>query len=176
MATIIVEDGSGISNSNSYVTLAEADLYFSEKGELGWAGTDDFKNQNLINATTSMDALYGPRYISFLRDQTIQALLWPREQIWDRHSRRIDNGDIPFKLQDAQCEIALLAQNGVDIYPSGTIDNQLTATSVTIGDISESKSFQKVPQDQASYEGFREIELILWAILLPVNKKMAFAI
>ena len=176
MATIIVEDGSGVVNANSYVTLAEADQYFTDKGELGWAGEDDFKNQNLINATTSMDALYGQRYISFLRDNVTQALLWPREQIWDRHSRRINNGDIPLKLQDAQCEIALLAQNGIDIYPSGTIDNQLTATSVTIGEISQSKTFQRIPQEQATYDGFREIELILWAILLPVNKRMTFRI
>ena len=176
MATIIVEDGTGIDNANSYITLADAETYFANKGELGFAGDDDFKKQNLINATTSVDALYGPRYISFLRDNVTQALLWPREQIWDRHSRRIDNGDIPVKLQDAQCEIALLAQNGVDIFPSGTIDNQLTASSVSIGDISESKTFQRVPQDQAAYDGFRQIELILWAILMPVNKKMAFAI
>lgn len=176
MATIIVEDGSGLVNANSYVTLADADTYFTDKGELGWAGDDDFKKQNLINATTAIDALYGPRYISFLRDQTIQSLLWPREQIWDRHSRRIDNGDIPTSLKNAQMEMALLNQNGVDLFPEGTIDNQLTATSVTIGEISESKTFQKVPQDQATYEGFREIELILWAILRPVTKKMAFAI
>ena len=57
MATIIVEDGTGISNANSYVTLAEATTYFANKGELGFAGTDDFKNQNLINACTALDAL-----------------------------------------------------------------------------------------------------------------------
>jgi len=176
MATIIVEDGTGISNSNSYVTLAEADAYFTSIGELGWAGTDDFKNQNLINATSAMDATYGQRYLSYLRDNTSQALLWPREDVWDRHGRRIGSGAIPVTLQNAQCEMALLSQNGVDLYPEGSIAKQATSESVSIGDISESKTYQRTATDQAQYDGFRKIEQILWPILSPESKAMRFAI
>lgn len=176
MATIIVEDGTGLANANSYVTLAEADAYFTSIGELGWAGTDDFKNQNLINATAAIDATYGPRYISYLRDEVTQSLLWPREQIWDRHSRRIDNGALPNSLKNAQMEMALLAQNGVDLYPEGRLDNQTTAESVSIGDISESKTYQRTATEQATYEGFRKVEQLLWPILRPTSARMAFAI
>ena len=121
MATIILEDGSGVADANSYVTLAEAETYFTATGNLGFAGTDDFKTQNLINATAAMDATYGPRYISFLQDEVTQALLWPRQQIWDRHSRRINPDAIPQSLKNAQFEMALLSQNGVDLYPEGRI-------------------------------------------------------
>ena len=176
MATIIVEDGTGIANANSYATLAEADQYFSDTGNLGWAGTDDFKNQNLINATAAIDATYGSRYISELRDNTGQALLWPRDTVWDRHRRRLNGDEIPQSLKNGQFEMALLRQNGVDLYPEGRKDNNLTAESVSIGDISESKTYQKSPTEQAVYDGFRKIEQILWPILLPVTKAIRFAI
>ncbi len=176
MATIILEDGTGVSNANSYVTLAEANTYFTNTGNLGWGGEDDFKTQNLINATAALDATYGPRFISMLRDNVDQALLWPRDQVWDRHSRRINNGVIPTPLKNAQFEMALLAQNGVDLYPEGRKDNNLTSESVTIGEISESKSYQKSPAEQAMYEGFRKVEQILWPILIPTTRRMAFAI
>jgi hypothetical protein len=176
MATIIVEDGTGISNSNSYVTLAEADQYFSDTGNLGWAGTDDFKNQNLINATAAMDATYGQRYLSYLRDNTTQALLWPRHQVWDRHARRINQGTIPQSLKNAQCEMAILAQNGVNLYPEGSADHNTTSESVTIGEISESKTYSRPAQDTAQYDGFRKVEQILWPILLPTTRNMRFAI
>jgi hypothetical protein len=176
MATIIVEDGTGISNSNSYVTLAEADQYFSDTGNLGWAGTDDFKNQNLINATAAMDATYGQRYLSYLRDNTTQALLWPRHQVWDRHARRINQGVIPQSLKNAQIEMALLSQNGVDLYPTGDKADNVTAESVTVGEISQSFTYQRSPKDQAQYDGFRKVEQILWPILEPTSKPMRFAI
>lgn len=176
MATIIVEDGTGLTNSNSYVTLAEADQYFADTGNLGWAGSDDFKKQNLINATMAMDATYGQRYISWLRDPVLQALLWPREQVWDRHSRRIEQQSIPKTLKDAECEMALLAQNGVDLYPSGNKADNITSESVQVGEISQSFGYKTSPKDQPQYEEFRKVEQILWPILKSESKAMRFAI
>jgi len=176
MATIIVEDGSIVANANSYVSLIEADTYFTNTGNLGWAGTDDFKNQNLINACAALDASYGQNYISYLRDNTSQTLLWPREQVWDRHYRRINTGVIPQALKNAQFEMALLAQNGVDLYPEGRKDNNLLSESVGIGDLSQSKSYQRSPTEQATYDGFRKIEQILWPILSPKTKRMVFGL
>jgi len=176
MATIVVEDGTGLADANSYVTLAEAETYFSDTGNLGFAGTDDFKNQNLINAAMAVDITYGQRYLSYLRDNTVQALLWPRHDVWDRHARRISSGVIPKSLKDAQCEMALLSQNGVDLYPSGSAADQITSSSVSIGDISESNTYQRPAKDTAQYDGFRKVEQILWPILTPESQAMRFAI
>lgn len=172
---IIKEDGTGLANANSYADVADADTYFADKNELGWGGDTAFKEFNLINATTAIDALYGPRYISYLRDEVTQSLLWPREQIWDRHSRRIQDA-VPISVFNATMEMALLKLQGVDLFPEGNTDNDIVATSVTIGEISESKTFQSTNKQQATFSGFREIELILWPILLPVTRKIAFSI
>jgi hypothetical protein len=173
---LIVEDGSGLANANSYVTAADADTYFASIGELGWAGDTSFKEQNLINATAAVDATYGPRYISFLRDEVTQSLLWPREQVWDRHSRRIDDGALPTSLINATCEMALLSQNGVNLYPEGRKSNNVTAEAVAVGEISQSFTYQKSPTEQATYEGFRKVEQLLWPILNPTTQRMVFAV
>ena len=173
---LIKEDGTVVASANSYVTAAEADAYFTAKGELGWVGTVTFKEQNLINAATALDALYGSRYISILREETGQSLLWPREYTNDLNGRRIDADQIPVALQNAQMEMALLAQNGVNLYPEGNTDNDITARAVAIGEISDSKTYRTVNKEKATYSGFREIELILRRILSPKTKRMLFTI
>lgn len=174
---LIKEDGTIVTGANSYTDLADANAYFTAKGELGWAGDDSFKEQNLINATTAIDALYGERYISRIVDEEpSQSLLWPREFTNDRNQRRINEDTIPNALKNAQMEMALLAQNGVDLFPEGNKANDITQSSVSIGDISESTTFQKLNKEQATYDGFREIELILRPILKPKTKRMVFSI
>ena len=178
--TLVVEDGSGLANANTYVSLADADTYFADQGTGGaaWAAPDALKNEYLVRAATALDATYGRRYISYLRasDTTVQALLWPRENVWDRHNRRIPAGGIPQEVKDAQCEMALLLQQGTDLYPEGRSDNQIISESVSIGEISQSQTFQRPAEEQAMYEGFRKVELILWPILKPTSRKMRFAL
>ena len=39
----VVEDGTGLSNSNSFVAVAFADSYFADRNQTAWAGTDEAK-------------------------------------------------------------------------------------------------------------------------------------
>ena len=186
--TLIVEDGTGLATANSYISLADANTYFTNKGTAGaqWAASDELKNEYLVRACTALDDLYGRKYISYLRasDTTVQSLLWPRENVWDRHNRRIPQGSIPQEVKDAQCELALGLQLGVDLYPEGRKSNNLLSESVTIGEISQSFTYQKQADEQAEFDSgtavsgnlFRQVELILWPILKPKQSKMRFAL
>lgn len=178
--TLVVEDGTGLANANTYISLADANTYFTNQGTQGaaWAAPDELKNEYLVNATTALDAVFGRDYISYLRasDTTVQSLLWPRENVWDRHNRRIPAGGIPQEVKDAQCEMALLLQSGVDLFPEGDPNNNLLSESVSIGEISQSYTLQKQASEQAQYENFRKVELILWPILKPKRRKMRFAL
>ena len=56
-ATIAGED------SNSYVTIAEADTYASERGHSSWEDLDDDeKSAALINAAEFLDDQYGRKF------------------------------------------------------------------------------------------------------------------
>ena len=46
----VVEDGTGISNSNSYAPVAFADSYFADRNQAEWVGTDEVKKAALIRA------------------------------------------------------------------------------------------------------------------------------
>jgi hypothetical protein len=104
MASMIVEDGTGHTDSNSYVTIAEADAYWELRNDATWAAlTDDQKTAALVQAAQYLDYSYrwvGDRY------STIQAMSWPRVVFFDRDFRAMHANVIPTRIKDAQCELA----------------------------------------------------------------------
>ena len=78
--TLIVEDGTGLPNSNSYVDLDDALTYFTQVGNPVWAAaaSDDLRASALIRATAFIDATYRGHYPGYRVQQRAQALEWPR--------------------------------------------------------------------------------------------------
>lgn len=61
---IIVEDGSGLINSNSYASIAETDQYMSARYRSAWSeATEQQKTAALIAATDYMEARFGYRFL-----------------------------------------------------------------------------------------------------------------
>lgn len=112
MATLVVENGTGLSNANSYVTLAEADDYFGS--HLFYADNwDDLgepdKENALMTATAMLDGImnwYG--YISSFS----QALGWPRYGVADREYRVIPTDAVPQAVKIATMELAMFLSRG----------------------------------------------------------------
>ena len=76
--TIIVEDGTGLDNAESYSSVAEADAYFTKRGVVRWDdATTQQKEIALINATETIDLLFGLVFIGVKLKET-QALQFPR--------------------------------------------------------------------------------------------------
>jgi hypothetical protein len=102
--TLIVEDGSGMSTAESYVSAADASTYFAAHGgaTTAWtAATSGEQEAALRYARVWMDARYmWPGSIMKLS----QALEWPRYGAFDSDGR-IYLG-VPQVIKDAQCELA----------------------------------------------------------------------
>lgn len=97
---LIVEDGTGKTNSNSYSSVLEANSYFQERGNLNWDGTELEKETYLIQATDYIDL----RFKSMLlgnKETSTQALEFPRD---------VNPGIIPRDLKRATFEYALRAK------------------------------------------------------------------
>ena len=99
--TIKVEDGTGLVDANSYVSLADAESYIEATGRQknpAWlaAGTAE-KNSALINATQYMDTTYLCRYLGERAEATIdtQALEFPRDGLFAPSGAAIPSADIP---------------------------------------------------------------------------------
>lgn len=118
----VVEDGTGLSTATSYVTVEEADEYFTDRGNETWlAYTDANKEIYLIKATDFIDANY-----TFVgtRGSATQALEWPREDATDSNNNDIEDDEIPIVLKKAVYEAAMrvpLSDDGLmPDYEAGT--------------------------------------------------------
>lgn len=128
---LIVEDGTGLANAASYLSVADATTYHSTYGSTGWSSaTDAAKEAALRRATQYLDARY--TWLGVQTYPSTQALQWPRSNL---------PGEVyyiglwpPVRLQHACAELALRALTE-SLY-SDQVDAQVTQK--TVGPISVS--------------------------------------
>ena len=124
----VPEDGTGLSNSNSYVSEAFADAYFTDRGNASWAAASSGDKQTaLVRGTDYVDKLFGPKFRGFKQSQA-QALEWPRIGALDNDDYLLNSPSdaIPRSLQKATCEYAVRAL-GTTLAP----DNSNVGVNIT---------------------------------------------
>lgn len=100
-----VEDGTGLIDSTSYVDVADADAYHTDRGNTAWTDADtDLKQQALIRATQALDQYGLERYIG-TRSTSTQALEWPRTDAVDRNGFTLTG--IPVAVKQATYDAGL---------------------------------------------------------------------
>jgi hypothetical protein len=112
MATLVLETGAGLANANSYVSVTEADDYFS--GHPFYADVWDAlgvpdKSNLLISSSILLDSLI--TWKGYLANSS-QALGWPRTFVLDNELRTISSTAVPQRVKDAVCELAVYASKG----------------------------------------------------------------
>lgn len=106
-----VEDGSGLSTANAYVSVASVDTHHTDRGNTRWtdfSATD--KEQAIVRATDYVDKRFGKRFRG-VRQLKDQALEWPRLDAFDDDGFLLSGSldDIPRNLAKAIAEYALRA-------------------------------------------------------------------
>ena len=134
-AELVVEDGTGLENSNSYASIAEADDYWTLRNATDWTDdlSDEEKTSALVKASQYLDFAYrwtGDRYSS------VQAMSWPRVVFFDRDFRAMYANEIPQRVKDATCELARESALNGDLM--GTLDRGGRVQSETVGPLSVS--------------------------------------
>ncbi len=94
----------GSSDSNSYVTQAEANAYFLDR--IHASAWEDFENKDQVLITCSQMLDWYIKWKGF-RASTTQSLLWPRVGVIRRDSTEIDSDIIPSEVKIAVYELAL---------------------------------------------------------------------
>lgn len=117
---LIIENGDGIVNANSYVDLDFALEYCTMKGYSDWLDlSEDEQKIYLIRGTEFVDNYYQWKGIRRYKNQ---ALSFPREDLFDLDRYRVD--DIPTALKKACIEAAWLnAESGADTLFSTSDEN-----------------------------------------------------
>lgn len=118
---LIVEDGTGLPNADSYLSVADADAYHAAMGNTAWQPLASAeKEAALRRATQYLDTRYRWRG---QRLTTTQALEWPRSTAaWPVR-----------RLQDATAELALRAAEQGSLYAD---EGPAAVKSETVGPIS----------------------------------------
>ena len=132
---LTVEDGTLVSGAEAYISVADADTYFTNRGNPSqWSGaTTGQKEAALKYAAQYMETRY--RFNGCLQD-TSQALSFPRTSFYNHDGRLLaGSGVIPDAIKNANAELALrhLIQ---DLFLT-TTPGDSKITSKSIGDASE---------------------------------------
>ena len=112
--SFVVETGAGLSNSNSYSSVAAADSYFADRGVAEWAAlTTTVKEQSLIKATDYLEQTYRDGWQGN-RVTATQALSWPRAGVY-ADGFAVAANIVPSAVVKACAEMALRASAGDDL-------------------------------------------------------------
>ena len=138
-ATFVVEDGSSKTDSNSYLSVADADQYHeNHSGSTTWSGeTQANKEKALRLATQYLDIVYGDQWEG-VRSDVDQALDWPRFDVTTHDEDDWwESDEMPQPLKDACAELALISMSET-LLPNQSTPGTVKKSSVRVGELSES--------------------------------------
>lgn len=163
---LIVEDGTGVVNANSYSSLEYADEYFTLTGNSAWGGGATQKEQALILATRYIETF---EYQGVRQFPEIQLLKFPRKYVYV--DGVVQDGIVPRGIKNACCEYAVKALTQ-DLFPYD--ENQgggYPEKHVVIG--STSKGAIEVEVDttggKLTKKSFPSADILLRPFLMPVR-------
>lgn len=151
---LIVETGAGLPNADSFISVEDADAYFSARGITLWATLQVAeKEQALRRATDFMERRYGTQWAG-QRMTLAQALSWPRVNVvyqgWT-----LPSDAVPAQVVKACAELAFRAAGG-ELDP----DLGAQVKSETVGPIST--TYADGARQQVKYQA---IDAMLGALL-----------
>jgi hypothetical protein len=141
---LVVEDGTGLDDANSYVSVAAFKQYWDMRG-FDHSPYDTLQIEvALVRATDYHDVRWG-EYLFGHRSTSEQTLQWPRRCVYDDRGYSIEG--IPLKLKNAICEYARIELEDPGALGRAPITNEtgldVKASKVVIGPIEESFEFQE---------------------------------
>lgn len=116
---LIVEDGTGKPDADSYVSVSDCSAYADAHG-LTFAGTEPEQERRLRRATQYLDAQYA---FKGTESTDTQALAWPRD---------VAPGTVPREIVSACCELACKTGDlWADVDPRAIVSQTVGPISTT---------------------------------------------
>jgi hypothetical protein len=168
---LIVEDGTGKSDAESFISVADATTYHAARGNAAWAAlaSDTLREQALRKATDYMEEVYRLRWAGS-RTTSVQSLSWPRAFVpvpdspnyFAGYPGFIPDNVVPLAVAQACAELALFSTTGDLLAEQGQV---IKRTKVDV---------LEVEYDQYSYQGrrFPAIDGRLRALFLNDGSKL----
>lgn len=165
---LIVEDGTVVAGAESYISVADANTYFTAHGAPAtWTGAEEVKETALRMATQFLDATYGGRWKGERFDED-QVLDWPRDSV-EIDGELVEETPLPTVLKHACAELAHrhLTETGGLMPDVAAEDRQVASEADSVGPISTSKSYVG---GKPTTKRFTIVENLLRRILRPTDR------
>lgn len=161
---LIVEDGSGLANADSYLSVADADTYHTAHGNpAAWSGASTAAKESALQlATQYLDAVYGTRWDG-QRINSTMSLDWPRFSVVDPDGFLLPSNAVPRQVKDACAYLALQNVNGDTLVPDTAAGGNVSSESVSVGPISTSTTYSG---DKSGVKTYRLVDLLIAEIAL----------
>lgn len=166
---LIVEDGTGLSNAESFNSLAEIVTYAGKFG-LTWPGSANTAAQEAAarQATIYLEAVYGGQ-ITGSRVSSTQALSWPRNYAEDSELEPRGYPDtyyfpsnvVPVRWKEAHAELSVKALTE-DLMPDVSNPGSLRAKAISVGPISKSVTYAGA---NSPVKWYRKVDLMVTRFL-----------
>lgn len=106
---IVVEDGTGLTNADAFISEAYFNAYCDKRGKDYSAYSTTQKEQAIVRATDYLSESY--RWQGFkLKERGHadgeQSLAWPRSYVIDRNGYSVASDEVPTEVQKATAEVA----------------------------------------------------------------------
>ncbi len=139
---LIVEDGTGKSDAESYISVADATTYHAAyNNPASWSGAATADQENALRVSAQyLDAVYGRRWAGYRANEG-QALDWPRSGAEDLDGYAIDDDSVPIELERATAILALKVIDGDTLLPDIATPGQISSESAQVGALSTSKTY-----------------------------------
>lgn len=161
--SLVVEDGSGISNAESYRSVADTSTYFANLGNTTWGAASLPQQEQALRAGTAyIEAAYGQRWLG-RRASFAQALGFPRFGVLDYDGYCIASNVIPVCLLNACSEAALRALTDGDMLPDISQPGALKSETVKVGSIEIADTWMG---GQGQIKFYRKIDLLLQPLIV----------
>ncbi len=163
MAAVIVEDGTNVTDANSYLSEGDATTYHglhSESTVWSSASPDD-KAKALRLATQYLDVQYACKWKGTRTNET-QELAWPRTSVTDYDEFTIASNAMPQALKDATAEAALRSLGGDDLLFDLSTAGIINSETIIIGPIEKVVGYSA---GESKLETYPMIEGLLSALV-----------
>lgn len=129
---LIVEDGTGVADANTYLTAEYVSEYAETIGSAVWDDNESKQAVALIQATRFIDMKYRGSLQGTIMRST-QGLLWPRSSFVDTNGKDIVAGSLPKALKDAVAHAAIMYLENGTLDLNANSGNNIKSSSVKVG-------------------------------------------
>jgi hypothetical protein len=162
---LIVEDGTGLANAESYISVLDCDALLIQWGRSSeaWVALDDATKEGLLrNSTMYIDSEYALKFSGEVLNST-QALAWPRSNAYKVNGQSIPSDEVPVEVLRATSFVAVESVEG-GVYSDEDNGARIASESVGLGQsaLTESKSY--VGGKDSSYTS-KSADLVLKPLL-----------